>query len=419
MIALEKWSGKRFAAVKEEIGKSGIAFQSIGTRAGLRKAIIDGRPVLANVGGVARLLVGEDEGFFVADTGGGKLARIADDDLDREFSGESIVPVAPVDDRPEPIIWASDQDTWGEEKADAWEFARATLAGLAEVGPCHLPPHPVVVMFKEPGEKEKKEKIRSQVFGADVVIFDHSAPVDEILHEIGHVFFSTRVTPEEAARAKELFQELTEAVKAKKRIPAVFTDRYSWSTPEEFFCTLYLWYLKGLLVNPGYLSIFRVQYPDGFRFVEDVFSRVRRGQEIEKAWNPYAVRDWLHDVTGRGKVYRVTGRRGRPRMLKAQTAAAPESLAIPESVGYDVLYEFEGRRWVSIRDGLLKAETVVVKENGEIDAEYMKARGRELHLVPIRKAYVSGNQERVRVQYVDIAHVIEEPPGATDGQFQR
>ena len=83
------------------------------------------------------------------------------------------------------------------------------------------------------------------------------------------------------------------------------------------------------------------------------------------------------------------------------------------------MYDFEGRRWVSIRDGLLKAETVVVKENGEIDAEYMTARGRELHLVPIRKAYVSGNQERVRVQYVDIAHVIEEPPGATDGQFQR
>jgi len=106
-----------------------------------------------------------------------------------------------------------------------------SIFGSLRVGEIFLPPHSAIVNFLTQTEEQKKKKIVSMLSGDNINMYSPENFIDNIMHEIGHLFWRDCLKPDEHVRFKDFFKFL--------RPSGIFEYEWERSSPEEFFCTVY------------------------------------------------------------------------------------------------------------------------------------------------------------------------------------
>lgn len=353
-----------------------IAYGSTYSIGDIRKAVIDGNFAFAEVGRRVLNFVGENKDSLIVQKGT-DLYEISDNSLMKAWSGNAVIVLGETEnsvcEKENMVIFASDRDTWVNIDNEFLSRARNSIQQISDISEEKIPDHPVVVMFKEPTEKETTEGIRAMTNGAEITIFDSSDPVTEFGHELGHVYWS-RLNEDEKKRFELLHQKIKHG-----NMPAIFMTKSSHVTVEEMFCTIYQWFIKGCVLDSGYNKILEKQYPEGFALLEDVFRRIleekqdlilknTQFQKTQKEWsdNEAQICLWLNQAENKPSNIKMGNR-----MIKSKLPLnhGIRSYVFPE-IEHDVLNTFKGREWVQINDGLLKGKVVVLNK-GRLDIEYM------------------------------------------------
>ncbi len=355
--------------------------------------------------------VGEDAKNLIAYKDGQSYA-IPDKDLKKAWTGEIVAVLHKAEvigddagmEKPSFVIFDSDRDRWEKEFGNVIERSKIRIADIKNLPEQVLPAHPVIVTFDKPNAKEKKDNVRAFTNGAEIRILDPSDPVTEFLHEIGHIYWSTRLNKVE----KKVFDKLLKKID-KKNPPGIFLAKWDLAYPEELFATVYYWYLKGLLSNEGYLQILSQQYPIGAKEMSKIFDRVNNDLQTDVAlkaqlefaeseWksNETNVLRWINKLSGVPTLTSVKGKG----LLKAHIPARkPKPVFIPESLEYETIVELGEREWVLIKAGLLRDRILVIKNN-RLDTRFMELKKAKYEYLPIRKAYKANGKEIFRLSYV-------------------
>jgi len=337
-----------------------------------REAVQEGWPMLAFLKAGPQLVIGESK-ECLAFKGAGDEAPllVADTELAKsQWTGKGIIFLgrrnqiqSTVSPENEMVIFRPELDTWtsGLENKD---HAKRCLMRLGTLPPNILPAHPVICIFKEADEKEKKENVRGFQAGASMYILDKGDTLPPCFHELGHFYWRTRLTEYEREYIKSLYDKID-----KKNPPVIFGSNWSLKNPEEMFCTVYMWYMLSLLVHPGYRKIIKVEYPQGIDLIERVTGRidtiedeVNRYQHGERSLNSYIDR-----LMGKALAVKAGNT-----LIKADKLPLkpPEANSIP--IDYrEILGATKDREWVRITKGLLKGR-VIVLQDGIPDFEYMQ-----------------------------------------------
>lgn len=345
----------------------------------VRDALQSGFPVLCMIQREpgALYLVGEDDNYFVAMLSNGKRYTIPEAELAQEYTGRSIILTdvtgaqrasSAVRETIDVLIYTPEQDSWPAEYAHSKEVAKDVLVGLRNLDLCQQPAHPMIVTFKEPSDKQEKDHIQGYLQGVQAFICDYSCPVDVVLHELGHLYWQTRMN--DAQRAE--WQELRDSFKDMPRPPAIFTADWYWKNGEEVFCTVYLWFAKSVLLSKGYYTILHNQCPRACALLDEVFTSVDAQYRNAEAWTKAEkdIAKWL-DYAARAKAFNVQGRLVKGRL----SIAEPPALQLPATVARTVLarHKSTNREWVRIDSGLLKGRLLIFRD-GRLDLPELKAR---------------------------------------------
>lgn len=383
----------------------------------IRKAIVrDEQPVFAKLeSGKTVLFVGENKlNQLVVQDKNGEIFNINDNYLKKAWTGEAIIITGERDlmkceaekrDAVDMVLYNTSLNSWSPENKIKMDQAIPYISDVKHLDSWYLPEHPVIVHFREATEKERKEKIRSYTKGVEICIIDPSDPYTEFLHELGHVFWSSRLNNEEKEQIVLLHKKLD-----KDNLPPILMDNWSWDDPQELFATIYMWYLKGIQRNTGYLKILEITYNEADELLEEIFERVRKdikskeltiamNKQIEKTWqdNEKDLRIYLNQAMGKAVTVKVGDR-----FIKAKLPNEKEfdRMRLPESVGKIKLGEYKGRNWNYIKNGVMKGMVIVTDNNGSIDFDYMDE-NKKYNLVPQIKSLIKANGKRYNtVSYV-------------------
>ena len=389
MNALQTIIEKHSISELPEIMKArgyGVAYGKTYSVSEIRKATLDGQRSIARIGSKNFSIVGADKNGLVVQNGDVALT-IQDAILKKAWSGEAVIileePASATEHAAQEIkdvqnfvICEHERDTWPDDLNDRKQRAIDLFKTLNTLEYCELPSHPVIVIFRAPGEQEDDEHIRSMVNGAEITIFDPSDPASEFFHEVGHVYWRTRLNPDERKAFDDLRKKLS-----LHDLPALFTTKWSMRDAEEFFCTVYMWYVKSRLVNPGYGDILKDQFEDGLSLFCDVMARIKKESEIQKAWSGQSAElaAWYDDVYAESKSMKTPdGRLLKARVLQTTAPLNNTFLNYP-FLNMTVWAEDKQHQWVTV-DGL--GDRVMVLKAGHIDVAFMKANRERAHLVP-------------------------------------
>jgi 5'(3')-deoxyribonucleotidase len=232
-------------------------FVSYGTYSAeeLRNAINSGSPVIVKNGAKCIFLAGYEADHFLENSGCQVVLKKADNIPAIIVNDE----LAKEPDRKDDFIIIG-KNTW----PDITEFRRV-LCSL-KVGEYFLPPHSIIFNFLDQPEAYRQKKIVSELVGVNANMYEQENYIDNAIHEIGHLFFRTVLTAEEKKNLQNVFKDT--------RFSGIFNFQWEHSHFEEYFCTLYKWALKALLVNPAFDNIFRHEDPTGYQFIHGVFNRI-------------------------------------------------------------------------------------------------------------------------------------------------
>jgi hypothetical protein len=150
-----------------------------------------------------------------------------------------------------------------------------SLTGL-NVGEVFLPPHSVVVNFLNPTHEEREKKAVSVLSGININVLDPENYYDNILHEIGHLFWRCRLLHDERERFENHFKHLKPA--------AIYEKEWERNDEQEVFCTIYKWYMKSLLINKAFYNILAHEEPEGLKLLQAVFDRVAKDKIVGDVW---------------------------------------------------------------------------------------------------------------------------------------
>lgn len=368
-----------------------IAYGSTYSIEEIHKAITDGNFAFAQVGDDILNFVGENDKSLIIQKGE-SLYEITDKTLLKSWSGNAVIVLGeteePVKSPDSMVIFASDRDTWSHIDHDYLNRAKNTIQQVSDMPEEKLPDHPVIVIFKEPGEKEKKEGIRAMTAGAEIYIYDSSDPVTEFCHELGHVYWRSRLNDDEKKRFTDLQKKIEYS-----NIPAIFTTKGSHINPEEMFCTIYQWCVKGFILNSGYGKILEKQYPEGNALLEDIFRRVLEDKQdlilknanfekAQKEWsdNETQICLWLNQAQNKPSNIKIGNRIIKSKLPLNYTI---KSYVFPE-VEHEILTTHQERQWVQINEGLLKGKVVVLNK-GRLDINYMN--NSHAGKIPVKKEF--------------------------------
>jgi hypothetical protein len=145
------------------------------------------------------------------------------------------------------------------------------------VGELYLPPHSAIVNFLNPTDDMKKKKIVSMLDGVNINVYSEDNYVDNIIHEIGHLFWRDCLNYEE----KKAFENFFKVLKPS----AIYQYEWERETAEEVFCTIYKWYVKSLLLNKAFLNILEFEEPRGLDLFQKVLDRIAKDRLVEDVWN--------------------------------------------------------------------------------------------------------------------------------------
>lgn len=377
----------------------------------LRKAVIDGQPSLVDIDGETWICAGESEdSIFLTKTGNDLRER-----HDIEFMGKSISAVVvsgrgvPETVGPELVIWTPERDSWPLDWEENKCKAKAIISGL-RLGCPHLPSHPVIVTFKVPTTSDIEKGIRSMTVGPEITIYDKTDPVTEFFHELGHVFWSNRLTSTE----KDAFIDYHKS-RNRENISPIFTSEYQWKDAEEMFATIYTYYLKGVVIADGYSRILQELDERGWSLLDAIICRVRDDDDVRRTWKQTegVVYDFLAALDDE-RVFRVPGRG----LVKA---VAPVSIPggchrFDYGVPHQYLCSDHDRHFILVESGKLAGRTVVLKSNEkDIDFEFMRRISREPESVrpkPRPKFLADGAPKKKRKKKQDKVGVVM-------GEFKR
>jgi DNA repair protein RadC len=332
-----------------------IAYGSTYTLKDIRKAIIDKQPAFISIDGRTFLAVGENPDSLILHRRG-QLREYADQQLRKAFTGEAVI----VQGKPsivagnELVIFTPERDNWLGEWADQQHNAVRFIRGL-QCGESWLPDHPVILTFRKPTPAQVKELIRASTIGIEITLYDPSDPVTEFLHELGHMYWTNRLTADE----KKAFKDYQKTFK-KDTVPPIYTSAYWWKNDEELFCTLYMFCVKARTVNSGYIRLMDLYEKQGRDLVEGIFSRVAAEQVNRQSWE--AGLPILQECVERClcKTYRIAGT---GRILKASSPMGhvPGDIRFDRTVKHTVREKHKDIEWIDIEDGPLAGQEIVLK----------------------------------------------------------
>ena len=379
------------SAVADRLTKAQIDFQpGRYSPAEIREAIRDGYPVVAVFRGSGpRVLIGENSQslLYKAEEG---FREIADDAMrDAGYIGVSYVVTgvpdgAALDEEKAPaaadgavpvghsvLLYAPERDNWDSIYNDRKKYARERLLALQKCPRATLPTHPLIVLFRMADAKEREDHVQGFTLGAEATICDHDDPVTVILHELGHLYWSTRLRdmPDARQELEELWGRYSKMEKDQR--PAIFVTDWSLKTSEEMFCTLYLWYCKGAVLSAGYRDILAAQCPEGLALLCSIFERVEAGYRVTEEWEEAETATARWAAAKAGVSLPVAG----GRRVKMPPPALLKAMRFPSTVPHTLVGEQDDRRWVKLESGPGKGLLLVLKAD-RIDVDYMTKRKR-------------------------------------------
>jgi|GEM_PF-3923110 hypothetical protein len=315
----------------------------------LRKAISGHSPFFIQ----DHFIIGYEDKHFISDKkerieiGRMVKAVIIEDETEGFSEDEDISRPDPACDKRDFFIIQGRNEWEGD-----YDLKAQSIFGNLRVGDLFLPPHSVIINFLAQTDELKKKKIVSMLSGDNINIYSQENFIDNIMHEIGHVFWRDCLKPDEQARFKEYFKFL--------RVSGIFEYEWERSAPEEFFCTVYKWYLKSLLLNKSFRNILEYEEPEGLRMLEEIFDRLRRDKIAAATWSISGKElfDYLNP-----KLDITTGKR----IVKKGTFDSIRDLSIPEQVQAENMERYErGRRMIRF------GKAVVPVLNNRIDWQEME-----------------------------------------------
>jgi hypothetical protein len=315
----------------------------------LRKAISEHSPFFIQ----DHFIIGYEDKHFISDKkerieiGRMVKAVIIEDETEGFSEDEDISRPDPACDKRDPFIIMGRNEWEGD-----CDLKAQSIFGNLRVGDLFLPPHSVIINFLPQTDELKKKKIVSMLSGDNINIYSQENFIDNIMHEIGHVFWRDCLKPDEQVRFKEYFKFL--------RVSGIFEYEWERSAPEEFFCTVYKWYLKSLLLNKSFRNILEYEEGEGLRMLEEIFDRLRRDKIAAATWSISGKElfDYLNP-----KLDITTGKR----IVKKGTFDSVRDLAIPEQVQAENMERYErGRRMIRF------GKAIVPVLNNRIDWQEME-----------------------------------------------
>lgn len=451
---LVQYDGYELNDLRQTLQQEGfdLAFGSTYSIKEIHKAITDNQPAFVRIGNGIKnktvYIVGENENSLVAFRDG-ELFELADSSLQKAWTGEAIIILdkkrqvtesfvnkqtrlekavvqdidiqgqpTEDDEPPDFVIFPSERDNWDVENEEIKQRGKRQIARVKYLGVCELPIHPVIVTFRKPDGEDVKKGHRAANNGVEIEIYDPSDPLTEFLHELGHVYWNTRLTDEDKKRFNDLQSKLT-----KDNLPAIFIANWDWKDGEEIFSTIYYWHCKGKLAHDGYTRILDQQYPEGHVALMDIIKREHekiengialkaRQTDIENTWkeNEKSISIWLNNLQGKPSLTLVKGKG----VLKSKIPV-PDILPyeVPEKLSTTFLGEYNDRSWCLVNEGILRNKVLVLKGN-VLDVNYMKNR-KNYQLVPQRRVQRHGERLFRRLVYVSptkVLRALQEPSGS-------
>lgn len=380
----------------------------------IRKAVQEGHPAFVRLQKAEDekiiCIVGEDKHSFIT-AKDEDLFEVSDKSLKKAWTGDAVIvlgnqtveqskPCDPVNDF---VIFCSERDNWDDLFNQIKNIGKDQILSVNKLCSCKLPSHPVIVIFKNPPDSFIKKGIRAANNGIEINIFDPSDPVTEFLHELGHIYYNTRLTDEE----KKVFNDLHSKLN-KNNLPAIFQANWDWEKGEEVFATVYFWFIKGEISHKGYRDILQVQYPDGFDAVSKIFDRVHdeiavsqslkaKQDRIEREWaeNEKDFLFWMNNISNKSTKALIKGKG----IVKSKIPSKfNKLLEIPLCLQKTDLGCYGNRKWIIVDSGLLKGYVIVLR-NDKLDLDYMKS-NQTYYLIPRMKNISSNNRNYKKVEYV-------------------
>jgi len=156
------------------------------------------------------------------------------------------------------------------------------------IGQVFLPPHSVIFNLLNRTKEQEKEKIVSMLEGVNINMLSPDNFLDNAFHEIGHLFYRTCVRADEKKLFEARFRNLGTS--------AIFNYEWERSDSEEFFCTVYKWYLKSFLLNSSFKNILQHEEPKGLAIFQSILDRITDDKIINSAWeiNQKAVQGYFN-----------------------------------------------------------------------------------------------------------------------------
>lgn len=337
----------------------------------LRKSIQSQNPIIINVDGKEKLIIGESpDKFYYSDNGDNGINEIQDSDLEKKWDGSGLlISEKPVDY----IIYADERDTWGPELYGKRETIKDILRNISQV-PCYaMPDHPVIILFKATTKEIEKKQIRAMSLGAEITIYDPSDPIAEICHEIGHNYYKLLNDNE-----IELLKVYQKKFKNDKKRPSIFATESSVKDVEEFFCTIYQWWLRKFFINPGYGKILHSEFPEGCKIIDSIAERIKTEKEKKHEWheNRELIKSWF-DKTVIGRKAKIIGKG----LKTVKTKIELPNIQIPENE-FEQISQNNDRKWV-----LLKSDNqmLVLTHENHIDSNYMETKKRWRNIPVLKK----------------------------------
>lgn len=373
----------------------------------IRESVRSGRPSIICINGDRFAVVGEDEdGLYLHD--GNNPAFYTDDSiLSSGYDGAATILIEPP---PEPkksvFIRTPENEELNENLSKSIAENIHLIDNVCSVPDSWLPSHPVILTFKSPGEFETKEKIRGMTVGPQIMIFDHNDIPSIFYHELGHVYYASRLTESE----KEEIDSIHKAQAGK--FPPIFQSEWWHKTPEEMFATIYMWQLKSLAIDPGYASILEKFFPIGWALLHRIHARVHgelnREAEFERRKS---------DLQSLLKIP-VSTRVGAQLHKAIMPMKSDQPIAMPASIQYDELARHKSHSWVEILNGDFAGKIVIMRQ-GYIDVPFMKATSNS-HLIP-KKILVRSKKGKTfeRTVMVNPFDVIKEDKDKRAGHLAR
>ena len=366
---LVKCLGRNINDIQQSLTNHKIAYGHYTVRE-LRKAIRDRQPAIIPFRASTFLVMGENPESFILTDARGRVHEVADSDLVRDWNGRAVLiqgEAREVAVDSELVILTPERDNWPEEWRDAQNKAWKILRSLSS-GDAWLPDHPVILVFRKPSDHEIKNYIRSMTVGPEIVLYDPSDPVSEFFHELGHIYWSNRLTDQERNDIRDQHATLSADT-----VSPLFTTKAHWDTDQEYFATIYMWYAKGNILHDGYMKLLRQMDPAGYRMITSIIDRVGDDAARRRSWDEAEplLRAFV-DVQQDSRRYMLIGK---GRLFKARMSVAlhGEDVVFPaDLVAHEVKKRIGKIRFVRIGEGSLKGEVLPVEE-GFINIPLTKA----------------------------------------------